>query len=1137
MDDADLEKLSVKPGSLSPKFERNTTEYAVTVASDVGKLTISCLTSDSNASYQIVGGDGGRTVDLAERKTTTIKIDVSAEDGTSKLYIIHAKRLSAKDASLTNIKIADGCLVPDFSPDTLAYSCILPYSASVLKVTPTAPDKKNVVKVNGQDPGSEVNLHVGETAIEIEVTSADGSNKQTYTVNATKRWLGRAVQFANSKNAMKYECPITISPFYKPCSIKGSDPKHVFSEPIIDELTRTSKVDPLDGTPLENEWKVPEGGIEKDLSSATVCCIYCYTGCEEKMKYSTLGTHIKTCGKRPKIDAEPENAETCKECSRKRPKDEMDWHMANMCTSKHTSRELKHSIKSHDWEKKLQVSEESGSADQLMSKAKDIIKKYRIALPKKGQSSRFEEGGSPLDLLHLAAVNLACGIKQKPKQADLHFTLGLVLEETYYAQDMYGLKKDDDDLDDSMATLSLGLSTKSKDSSKEDDIQAICQQRGAGANASLSRQLQAIDEEYKHLLNSGQSQKADYVQELYLFKSKQATQGGKTSQAASDESNPLGQACVKFMDALFLEQNNVMYNIHVGRLLLLQDKVEDALVRLQHAVGLKPFLPIARFYLGLALVQQKNGPGARNKETTTYLHDGIQYLLELTTKQAETVENSSSCDLHSEDLWRTSSGQLLKGCIELGKLLKKTPISGFLGAADVFHSAAILAGQNLCTLPSRGDTYQSMEWVLLDVHAILLEMLMEKDAGNTPWIAQRCQRLSSLINCSTIPQSQQVLKLQEQTCQKGVIAQPCNSQALCHLGTSQLAMYENDPTSDLGKQALLDARLSFRASIEKEGKPSIGGDLPTQMTEQGWWQEKKKKEEAAAASKAAPADKGKGVASKAAPARGAPARGAPAGRGTTTPRGATRGGPAAKTGAVKAAPRGGAARGRGTTSGPGKAAPARGRGGSTTSVAKPAAGAKSGPASKTAAAPAKAAPTPSPEPSKEAAAKSETSPVPANAPLNRMSYLPRLGLARALAKETENTKESRMLYDDVITMAPQIHDAYIELAELHIKTEPLQAVDVYARYPFSDEESYDDAFLHGEILRLLMKHEKFDDPRLEKHMIAYGRILGKGCIEKYVQILEAKFKNELLMNVYAAVNHKAVDDPDMQAFFKFKMWL
>eukprot|EP00057_Strongylocentrotus_purpuratus_P001279 XP_001197696.1 PREDICTED: uncharacterized protein LOC757233 [Strongylocentrotus purpuratus] len=385
MDDADLEKLSIKPGSLNPKFHRNTTEYNVTVASDVGKLTISCLTSDSNASYQIVGGDGGRTVDLAEGKTTTIKIDVSAEDGTSKLYIIHAKRLSATDASLSGIKIADGCLVPDFDPDTLNYSCLLPYTASALKVTPTAPDKKNAVKVNGQDPGSEVNLNVGDTAVEIEVTSADGSNKQTYTVNATKKWLGRAVQFADSKDAMKYECPITTSPFYKPCSIKGSEPKHVFSEPIINELTRTSKVDPLDGTPLENEWKVPEGGIEKELSGATVCCLYSYAGCEEKMKYSALGAHIKTCEKRPKIYADPENTDTCKECSRKLYKEEMEWHKSNMCTSKHTSRELKHAIKSHDWEKKLQGSEQSGSVDQLMSKAKELIKKYRSALPKKGR--------------------------------------------------------------------------------------------------------------------------------------------------------------------------------------------------------------------------------------------------------------------------------------------------------------------------------------------------------------------------------------------------------------------------------------------------------------------------------------------------------------------------------------------------------------------------------------------------------------------------------------------------------------------------------------------------------------------------------------------------------------------------------
>ena len=45
-------------------------------------------------------------------------------------------------------------------------------------------------------------------------------------------------------------------------------------------------------------------------------------------------------------------------------------------------------------------------------------------------------------MLHTAAVNVACAIKQKAKQADLHYLLGLILEETYYAQDMFGLKKE-----------------------------------------------------------------------------------------------------------------------------------------------------------------------------------------------------------------------------------------------------------------------------------------------------------------------------------------------------------------------------------------------------------------------------------------------------------------------------------------------------------------------------------------------------------------------------------------------------------------------------------------------------------------------------------------------------------------------
>lgn len=49
-------------------------------------------------------------------------------------------------------------------------------------------------------------------------------------------------------------------------------------------------------------------------------------------------------------------------------------------------------------------------------------------------------------------------------------------------------------------------------------------------------------------------------------------------------------------------------------------------------------------------------------------------------------------------------------------------------------------------------------------------------------------------------------------------------------------------------------------------------------------------------------------------------------------------------------------------------------------------------------------------------------------------------------------------------------------------------------------------------------------------------IWSTGSLEKYVKILEEKFKNDLLKKVYAGVNGKSVDDPDMQNFFKFKCW-
>jgi len=40
-----------------------------------------------------------------------------------------------------------------------------------------------------------------------------------------------------------------------------------------------------------------------------------------------------------------------------------------------------------------------------------------------------------------------------------------------------------------------------------------------------------------------------------------------------------------------------------------------------------------------------------------------------------------------------------------------------------------------------------------------------------------------------------------------------------------------------------------------------------------------------------------------------------------------------------------------------------------------------------------------------------------------------------------------------------------------------------------------------------------------------------------VKILEEKFKNDTLKKVYAGINGRDIDDPEMVAFFKFKCWI
>ena len=67
MDNADLETLKLAPGRLNPRFAPGTTDYTVLLSSAAALVRVECLTSDSGASYVLLGvAPGERSVALSE---------------------------------------------------------------------------------------------------------------------------------------------------------------------------------------------------------------------------------------------------------------------------------------------------------------------------------------------------------------------------------------------------------------------------------------------------------------------------------------------------------------------------------------------------------------------------------------------------------------------------------------------------------------------------------------------------------------------------------------------------------------------------------------------------------------------------------------------------------------------------------------------------------------------------------------------------------------------------------------------------------------------------------------------------------------------------------------------------------------
>ena len=343
------------------------------------------------------------------------------------------------------------------------------------------------------------------------------------------------------------------------------------------------------------------------------------------------------------------------------------------------------------------------------------------------------------------------------------------------------------------------------------------------------------------------------------------------------------------------------------------------------------------------------------------------------------------------------------------------------------------------------------------------------------------------------------------------------------------------------KEWLTAAELSFRASLSLVGKPISEGEPPTQLLQQPWWKSYGQK---GSENSTKPPASVKGTvkqpqAALAKPSASTAPTSKPATNAARKPPSTTANKPAAgRTGK----PTTGTAVKQAAVRQPTTGRPAgRGRAQAVATIKPQAVGGKSVATLgdlKAVTKPAETSKQPPTPPKQQPQTTTTPSPTPSSTALNQASHHPKLGLARALAKQNDGkpSEECTRHYQDVIKMSPDVHDAYIELGQMLAHSDPVAAVGVYSQFPFSNPPSFDDAYLHGEIVHLLMASESYDNPRLLSSMVAMGQALGIAVLDRHVSKLEANFKTTLLKQVYAGVHQKSVDDPDLQAFFKFKCW-
>lgn len=189
-----LSNITLSTGTLAPTFNKDVLNYTASVTSNVYSVDVQGFVSDTTAMYKV---NGNVLTDRHQPYTVAltggqnkITLQVTAKNGDVREYVVVVTKVLSTNATLTNLTLNSGQLIPVFAPDVTEYDQTIPYARTSVNIAATAETAGTTISINGTPfiSGNNINIPmiVGTNNVYVVSTAEDGSTIKTYTLNINR---------------------------------------------------------------------------------------------------------------------------------------------------------------------------------------------------------------------------------------------------------------------------------------------------------------------------------------------------------------------------------------------------------------------------------------------------------------------------------------------------------------------------------------------------------------------------------------------------------------------------------------------------------------------------------------------------------------------------------------------------------------------------------------------------------------------------------------------------------------------------------------------------------------------------------------------------------------------------------------